>query len=170
MVLNLTILSRTKKRKNAFKMRRMRRLRSFYACVKYHSGICSPFIHSECSIQWLCWRTVKALIRLRGCAGWSGPSLSAYTRRHVFAWRGPSNPAESMVLNVHNLANFGRRCYSWTNYMICGITNDKISGAVLQVHFRWKAYHILQERTQRERKENNNISSAVLQVHFKWKA
>ena len=30
---------------------------------------------------------MKALIRLRVCAGWSGPSLSAYARRYVFAWR-----------------------------------------------------------------------------------
>ena len=31
---------------------------------------------------------MKARIRLRGCAGWSGPSLSAFARRHVFSWRG----------------------------------------------------------------------------------
>ena len=30
------------------------------------------------------------MIRLRGCAGWSGPSLSAYARRHVFAWPDPN--------------------------------------------------------------------------------
>ena len=45
-------------------------------------------IHTFCSIQWFCYGAVKALIRLRGCAGWSGPSLSAYARRHVFACRG----------------------------------------------------------------------------------
>ena len=28
-------------------------------------------------------------IRVRGCTGLSGPSLSAYARMHVFAWRGP---------------------------------------------------------------------------------
>ena len=39
------------------------------------------------SIQWFCLRTVKALIRLH--AVWSGPSLSAYTRKLIFAWRGP---------------------------------------------------------------------------------
>ena len=32
---------------------------------------------------------MKALIRLRGCAVWSGPSLSAYARTHVFALGGP---------------------------------------------------------------------------------
>ena len=34
------------------------------------------------------YRIAKALIRLRGCTGWSGPSLSAYIWRHVFAWHG----------------------------------------------------------------------------------
>ena len=27
-------------------------------------------------------------VRLRGCAGWSGPSLSAYAWGHIFEWRG----------------------------------------------------------------------------------
>ena len=40
------------------------------------------------SIKWFCLRTAKALIRLRGCAGWSGPSLTAYARRRIFARRG----------------------------------------------------------------------------------
>ena len=39
--------------------------------------------------QWFYKRTVKVLIRLRGCAVWSGPSLSAYARRHIFAWHDP---------------------------------------------------------------------------------
>ena len=42
------------------------------------------------SIQWFCLRTANALIRLRRFAGWSWPSLSAYARRHFFAWRGPN--------------------------------------------------------------------------------
>ena len=33
-------------------------------------------------------RTIKALIRLRGCAGWSAPLLFAYGIRQVFSWRG----------------------------------------------------------------------------------
>ena len=45
-------------------------------------------IHTLCSIQCFCWWTVKTVIRLRGCAGWSGPSLSAFARKQVFAWRG----------------------------------------------------------------------------------
>ena len=48
---------------------------SFCACAK----LCFR------SIQWFCSRTVKALIRLRKCAVWSEPSLSACARRHVFA-------------------------------------------------------------------------------------
>ena len=40
-------------------------------------------IHTFCSIQWFCYRTVKTLIRLRGSAGLSGPSLSAYAQIHV---------------------------------------------------------------------------------------
>ena len=44
------------------------------------------------STQWFYKRTVKVLIRLHGCAHWSWPSLSAYARRHVFAWRGPNSP------------------------------------------------------------------------------
>ena len=34
-------------------------------------------------------RITKALIRLRGCAGWSAPSLFANLRRQVFSRRGP---------------------------------------------------------------------------------
>ena len=48
-------------------------------------------------------RTTKALIRLRGCAGWSAPLFFAYGIRHVFAWRGSflkpfEPPHEIMVL------------------------------------------------------------------------
>ena len=41
------------------------------------------YIQAIYSSQWFCWRIVKALIRLRGCAGWSGPSLSAYAQRQA---------------------------------------------------------------------------------------
>ena len=33
-------------------------------------------------------RTTKALIRLRGCAGWYAPLLFAYDIRHVYSWPG----------------------------------------------------------------------------------
>ena len=35
-------------------------------------------------------RITKALIRLRGCAGWSAPVLFATPRRQVFSRRGPN--------------------------------------------------------------------------------
>ena len=37
-------------------------------------------------------RIIKALIRLRGCAGWSAPVLFANPRRQVFSRRGPYLP------------------------------------------------------------------------------
>ena len=49
-------------------------------------------VDTFCSVQWFWQRTAKALIRLRGCASRSGPSLSAFARRHVFVWRGPYMP------------------------------------------------------------------------------
>ena len=49
------------------------------------------------SIQWLCLRTAKAQIRLYIHAGWSGPSLSACARRHVFAWRDPNNISNDIL-------------------------------------------------------------------------
>ena len=39
-------------------------------------------------------RTTKALIRLRGCAGWSAPVLFATPRRQVFSRRGPDETGE----------------------------------------------------------------------------
>ena len=58
------------------------RFRSSCACIKYHPGLCSPFIHSIVSVvsndsvssQWESWSDCK-------CALWSGPSLSVYARR-----------------------------------------------------------------------------------------
>ena len=44
---------------------------------------------TSCSVHWFCKRTVKVLFSLCGCPGWSGTSLSAFARRHIFAWRGP---------------------------------------------------------------------------------
>ena len=43
-------------------------------------------------------RITKALIRLRGCAGWSAPVLFANPRRQVFLRRGPFTT--KMILNV----------------------------------------------------------------------
>ena len=41
---------------------------------------------------------MKALIRLRECAGWSGPSLSAYARRYIFTWCHPNNVSNNKNL------------------------------------------------------------------------
>ena len=48
------------------------------------------------NIQWLWQRTTNVLIRLCACAGWSGPSLPAYTRRHVFMVR-PNYSARACI-------------------------------------------------------------------------
>ena len=40
---------------------------------------------------------MKALIRLRGWAGWSGPSLSAYAKKHIFAWRAKYDLKDKLI-------------------------------------------------------------------------
>ena len=44
-------------------------------------------------------RTTKALIRLRGCAGWSAPLLFAYGIKHIFSWSGTNKKAEGKQNN-----------------------------------------------------------------------
>ena len=51
------------------------------------SGICSTLKHY--SIQWFWLQIAKALIRLHECAVWSGPLLSGYAWKYIFAWHGP---------------------------------------------------------------------------------
>ena len=63
-------------------MRKIHRFRTSCECVLFGSLLS---IQTFRSIQWFCYRTGKVLIRLRGCAGWSGPLLSAYTWRHAVA-------------------------------------------------------------------------------------
>ena len=65
-------------------MCKMHRFRSSYAYAKHHTSLCSPFIHSVVSNDSVSkqWR-----FKLCRCAGWSGPSLSAYTK-DMF-WHGP---------------------------------------------------------------------------------
>ena len=70
------------KRKSAFEHAQNVRIHINMHMRKLSSGHLLS-IETFYSIQWFCLQTAKALIRLRGCAGWSGPSLSAYTRRHV---------------------------------------------------------------------------------------
>ena len=79
---------RRAKRKTAFEHAWNLRVHMILRMRKVSSG---PLLssHTFFSIQWFYYRTVKALIRLRGCAGWSGPLLSAYSRWYVFRWRCP---------------------------------------------------------------------------------
>ena len=44
-------------------------------------------------------RITKALIRLRGCPGWSAPVLFANPRRQVFSRRGPNGNSNKQRLN-----------------------------------------------------------------------
>ena len=59
-------------------------LRACAKCAGYHNLIRAFALQRNIRIQWFRLRTGKALIRLCGCAGWSGPSLFAYARRHGF--------------------------------------------------------------------------------------
>ena len=52
----------------------MRRFRSSCSWAEFH------LVHTLCSIQWFCRWTVKALIRLCKCAGWSWHSLPAFAK------------------------------------------------------------------------------------------
>ena len=94
------------------------------ACAKGHPGIVLS-IHIFCSIQLSCSWTVNALIRQRGCVGWSGPSLSAYARRHVFAWRDPfTSRLQRLAVNVANgreVINLIIFCLQW--YFFCRRAN-----------------------------------------------
>ena len=72
------------------------------ACAKRtvsdHPAHAQSIIPAFCSLiitfwstKWFSQRTVKAINRLCGSASCSGPLLSGYARRHVFAWRGSIN-------------------------------------------------------------------------------
>ena len=78
---NPNVMGRAK-RKSAFEHAQNGRIHIMLHMRKVSSG---NLLSTETfySIQWFCLRTVKALIRLRVCTGWSGPSLSAFYRRRV---------------------------------------------------------------------------------------
>ena len=75
------------KRKCAFEHAQNERINIILRKRKVSSGPLF-FIDTFYGIHWFCKRRAKAQIRLRERAVWSGPSLSAYARRHVFAWSG----------------------------------------------------------------------------------
>ena len=56
-------------------------------CMRKVSSGTLLSIDTVYSIKWFWKRSVKALIRLRLRTGWPGPSMAAYARGHVFAWR-----------------------------------------------------------------------------------
>ena len=68
------------------KVHKLRRLRSSCICTKYHPGVCSPFIHSRVSNDFVGgqWRSCSDC----GCTGWSTLPLSAYAGRYAFTWCG----------------------------------------------------------------------------------
>ena len=59
-------------------------------------------------------RITKALIRLRGCAGWSAPVLFAKPRRQVFTRCGPNN--KSVMLNNNNTYNSSTTQHNTTQH------------------------------------------------------
>ena len=68
-----------------------------------------PLLSTETffNIQWFCLWATKTLIRLHGCAGCSGPWLSAYAQRHIFAWHIP--------YVSHNICTFSVRIFAQGN-------------------------------------------------------
>ena len=88
------------------------------------------------SKQW----TIKALIRLRGCAGWSAPLLFAYDIRHVFSWPG------SNIIVTKYWGIIGSLCDrlhawpltpSWLLTMLCAIIARRWIGPQTQ----WRPRH-----------------------------
>ena len=65
-----------------------------------------PFVYFHTS----CVQTVKALARLRGCAGSPEPSLVAYVVSTIISWAGSDN-----IVSVSN-----RMCTSWTQDCLLG--------------------------------------------------
>ena len=71
------------KRKCAFEHAQQAYIQIFLRIRKVSGPLLST--HTFCSIKWLCQRTVKALIRLRGCAGHLGicfPFMPKHTFSH----------------------------------------------------------------------------------------
>ena len=80
-------------------------------CAKSHPDICSQMKHSIVSNDSVC-GTAKALIRLRWCTGWSGPSLSPYARS---PWRSPCVTSVTYLI-INNCGQFRENDHS----CICG--------------------------------------------------
>ena len=70
------------------------------------------------------------LFRQCECVDWSGPSLSAYTRRHVFAWRGPF----IWYLNFQTTIFLGSPKFYWYKYRNTGASIKFISPSTIFYH------------------------------------
>ena len=81
-------------------------------------------IHTFCSIQWFCLRRVKALIRLRTCAVWSGPSLSAVPES-TFA-HGATRIISANNHENKTFSNIFMDIYLWLRVCICTCTVSDI--------------------------------------------
>ena len=97
------------------------------ACVKYNPGLCSPFIHYVVSNDSASGQSPDQTMQM---CNWSGPSLSAYTRRHVFAWRGPF----IWYLNFQTTIFLGSPKFYWYKYRNTGASIKFISPSTIFCH------------------------------------
>ena len=70
-------------------------------------------------------RPTKALISLRGCAGWSAPVVFVNPRRQVFSHRGPYSGVTGYNVVSLSLERFcqSTQCRPRLNAAICGISS-----------------------------------------------
>ena len=94
------------------------------------------------SVQWFCLQTVKALIRMCGCAGWSWSSLSVHAQRYVFVWHGPNMCILSYfrVFSVQILKQCQYNVYYNVYYTI---TSNKSSSLSLALWIKFYIYDTL---------------------------
>ena len=92
------------------------------------------------SIKCLCLRTVEALIRLRGCTGWSGPSPSVYGRRHIFAWCEPVMKSLLIVgTDPRSASVISQKIYPCVFSFPCLCKHRFVQAKVLPILFSFKA-------------------------------
>ena len=80
-------------------------------------------------------RITKALIRLRGCAGWSAPVLFASTQRQVFSRQGP--------------IGYVLKCISHLQWRPTGVL--EICVTLILLHYEPSTKHTLQSMVERYR-------------------
>ena len=95
------------------------------------------------------WKT-KALIRLRGCAGWSAPVLFANPRRQVFSRRGRFDVTVDTVLKWFFFFNFriviGFNCFSNNSLiksLLCLIMTWQISTKWITIEIKEDTFSFL---------------------------